>query len=154
MFYGISDRSNILSLMILFLSCLKWKMTSDPSLFKVRVPNHSAILLLIQVFTMAPQVAQMVKNLPSIGRPLPTLGVYLLQYSCLGESHRQGSRLPCSWDSPMQEYWRRLPGPPPGDLPHPGIELSASPASSCNADKFFTTEPPRKPRKELRSHLL
>ena len=50
-------------------------MTSDPSLFEVRVPNHSAILLLTQVFTVASQEAQMVKNLPAIGRPLPTLGV-------------------------------------------------------------------------------
>ena len=64
--------------MILLLSCLKWKMTSDPSLFEVRVSNHSAILLLIQVSTMASQVAQMVKNLPAIGRPLPTLWVWSL----------------------------------------------------------------------------
>ena len=90
-----------------------------PISLQVRVPNHSAILLLIQVFTMASQVAQMVKNLPSIGRPLPTLGVYLLQYSCLGKSHRQGSRLPCSWDSPTQEFWGRLPGLPPGESSSP-----------------------------------
>ena len=25
----------------------------------------------------------------------------------------------------QQEYWSRLPRPPPGDLPHPGIELTS-----------------------------
>ena len=37
---------------------------------------------------------------------------------------------PLSMGFPRQEYWSRLPFPPPGDLPHPGIEpLSlASPA--------------------------
>ena len=41
-----------------------------------------------------------------------------------------------------QEYWSGLPCPPPGDLPHPGIE-PGSPASQ--ADFFFTAEPPGKP---------
>ena len=40
-----------------------------------------------------------------------------------------------------QEYWGGLSFPPPGDLPDPGIE-STSPES---AERFFTTEPPRKP---------
>ena len=40
-----------------------------------------------------------------------------------------------------QEHWTGLPLPPPGDLPHPGIE-SVSPAL---AGRFFTTEPPGKP---------
>ena len=40
-----------------------------------------------------------------------------------------------------QEYWIRLPFPPPGDLPDPGIE----PASLVLADGFFATEPPGKP---------
>ena len=39
-----------------------------------------------------------------------------------------------------QEYWSRLPFPPPGDLPDPGIQL-ASPASQVLAGRFFTTEP-------------
>ena len=43
-----------------------------------------------------------------------------------------------------QEYWSGLPFPPPGDLPHPGIE-PASPVSSVLADGFSTTEPPGKP---------
>ena len=42
---------------------------------------------------------------------------------------------------PRQEHWSGLPCPPPGELPHPGMEL-VSPAS---ADRFFTTEPPGKP---------
>ena len=40
-----------------------------------------------------------------------------------------------------QEYWSRLPFPPPGDLPHPGIEL----ASPALAGRFLTIEPPGKP---------
>ena len=45
-----------------------------------------------------------------------------------------------------QEYWSRLPFPPPGDLPDPGIE-PASLASPALAGSFFTTEPPGKPLK-------
>ena len=40
-----------------------------------------------------------------------------------------------------QDYWSRLPCPPPGDLPLPGTE----PASSTLAGGFFMAEPPRKP---------
>ena len=43
-----------------------------------------------------------------------------------------------------QEYWSRLPFPPPGDLPNPGTE-PMSPASPALAGRFFTTEPPGKP---------
>ena len=39
-----------------------------------------------------------------------------------------------------QEYWSGLPFPPPGDLPHLGIE----PMSPALAGRFFTTEPPGK----------
>ena len=39
-----------------------------------------------------------------------------------------------------QEYWSRLPCPPPGDLPHPGVEpvplTSPAPAAGC---LVFTT---------------
>ena len=43
---------------------------------------------------------------------------------------------------PRQEHWSRLPFPPLGDLPDPGIE-STSPVV---AGGFFTTEPPGKPQ--------
>ena len=43
-----------------------------------------------------------------------------------------------------QEYWSRLPFPPPGDLLDPGIE-PASLASPTLAGGFLTTEPPGKP---------
>ena len=49
---------------------------------------------------------------------------------------------PLSMGFPRQEYWSRLPCPPPGDLPNPGIEL----ASPVLAGGFFTTEPPGKPQ--------
>ena len=39
-----------------------------------------------------------------------------------------------------QEYWSRLPYPPPGDLPNPGIDISYV---SCIAGAFFTVWPTR-----------
>ena len=47
-----------------------------------------------------------------------------------------------------QEYWSGLPFPPPGDLPDPGIK----PTSPVLAGRFFTTEPPGKPK--LNSYLM
>ena len=44
----------------------------------------------------------------------------------------------------LQEYWRGLPFPPPGDLPDPGIEPSSL-SSPALAGRFFATEPPGKP---------
>ena len=51
---------------------------------------------------------------------------------------------PLSMGILQQEYWSGLPRPPPGDLPHPGIEPT-SPAAPCTAGKFHTAEPPGKP---------
>ena len=42
-----------------------------------------------------------------------------------------------------QEYWSRLPFPPPGDLPTPGIK-PVSLASPALTGGSFTTEPPGK----------
>ena len=42
-------------------------------------------------------------------------------------------------------YWSRLPFPPPGGLPHPGIK-PVSLTSPALPDGFFTTEPGRKPK--------
>ena len=39
-----------------------------------------------------------------------------------------------------QEYWSGLPGPPPGDLPDPGIE-PRSPVAPALAGGFLITEP-------------
>ena len=39
---------------------------------------------------------------------------------------------------PRQEYWSGLPGPPPGDLPDPGIEPMCL-TSPALAGRFFTT---------------
>ena len=43
-----------------------------------------------------------------------------------------------------QEYWSRLPCPPPGDLPNPGIQ-TMSLVSPALAGRFFTIVPPGKP---------
>ena len=50
--------------------------------------------------------------------------------------------LPGYMGFPRQEYWSRLPFPSPVDPPDPGME-STSPAL---AGRFFTTEPPGKPK--------
>ena len=42
---------------------------------------------------------------------------------------------------PRQEYWSGLPFPPPGDLPHPGIE-PVSLGSPALAGGFLTTSAP------------
>ena len=55
-------------------------------------------------------------------------------------AHQAPLSIGLSW----QEYWSRLPFPPPGDLPNSGIE-PASPTSPTLAGRVFTTEPPRKP---------
>ena len=50
-------------------------------------------------------------------------------------------QVPPSMGFPRQEYWSRLPFPPPEDLPSPGIK----PASAALAGGIFTTVPPGKP---------
>ena len=47
---------------------------------------------------------------------------------------------PPSMGFPGQEYWRGLPFPSPGDLPHPGIK-PGSPTLQADA---LTSEPPGK----------
>ena len=56
-----------------------------------------------------------------------------------------GHQAALSMGFPKQEYWSGLPGPPPGDLPDPGIEPMGL-TSPALADRFFTTEPPGKPQ--------
>ena len=51
---------------------------------------------------------------------------------------------PVSMEFPRQGYWSGLPFPFPGDLPDPEIK----PMSPALASRFFTTEPPGKPKPE------
>ena len=50
---------------------------------------------------------------------------------------------PLSVGFSRQEHWSGLPCPPPGDLPHPGIEPASLVSPALQAD-FLPTEPPRK----------
>ena len=59
----------------------------------------------------------------------------------MGCSHQA----PLSMGFPRQEYWSGLPFPSPEDLSDPGIELVSSVASVL-IGRFFTTEPPEKPK--------
>ena len=56
---------------------------------------------------------------------------------------------PLSTGLSRQEYWSGLPGPPPGDLPDPGIK-PRSPALQADS---FTAEPPGKPVRDYCSAL-
>ena len=51
---------------------------------------------------------------------------------------------PLSTGFSRQECWSGLPCPPPGDLPHPGIEPASFKAPALQEDSF-TTKPPGKP---------
>ena len=47
-----------------------------------------------------------------------------------------------------QEYWSGLPFPPPGDLPHPGIEHASLVSPEFQADSV-PTEPAGKPNGQM-----
>ena len=49
---------------------------------------------------------------------------------------------PLSMGFPQQEYWSRLPCPPPGHLPEPGIK----PTSPVSQVDFIPAEPSGKPK--------
>ena len=59
----------------------------------------------------------------------------------------------CSCQTPLspglsrQEHWSGLPGPPPGDLPNPGITPTV-PMSPALASGPLPLAPPRKPFKK------
>ena len=59
---------------------------------------------------------------------------------------------PLSMGFPQQEYWSRLPFPPAGHLPDPGIEPQ-SPASSILQADSLSSEPPGKPEIMVRNSL-
>ena len=62
-------------------------------------------------------------------------------------SNVSDSAIPCQVSLSMeffrQEYWNKLPLPPLGDLPDPGIEPTSLSAPAL-AGRFFTTTPPGK----------
>ena len=54
-------------------------------------------------------------------------------------------QVPLSMDFSRLEYWSRLPFPPPGDLPDPGIEPVSLASPPVLTGRFFTTVPSGKP---------
>ena len=52
---------------------------------------------------------------------------------------------PLSMEFSRQEYWSGVPFSSPGDLPNSGIE-PMSPVYPALVGRFFTTEPPGKPK--------
>ena len=72
-------------------------------------------------------------------------GCAKLAQSCptLGDPVDCSRQAPLSMGFPRQEYWSGVPFPSPGDLPHPGSELSSL---TLQADSL-PYEPPGKPSK-------
>ena len=54
-------------------------------------------------------------------------------------------QVPLSMEFSRQEYWSRLPLPPPGELLDPGIEPMSLESPPVLTGRFFTTVPPGKP---------
>ena len=79
--------------------------------------------------------------------------VLYIQYSCLVTKScltlvspwTVAHQAPLSLGFPRKEYRSGLPFPPPEHLPNPGIKPT-SPVSPALADRFFTTEPPGRPK--------
>ena len=51
--------------------------------------------------------------------------VFLYFFALIANSLPPQVQAPLSMEFSREEYWSRLPFPPPGDLPDPGIELSS-----------------------------
>ena len=84
------------------------------------LPRWNQVLLRLKFFSML-QFACM---------PAQSLQSYLTLCDTLGYA---ACKAPLSMGFSRQEYWSGLPGPPPGDLPDPGIELE-SPSPALQAD--------------------
>ena len=84
-------------------------------------------------------------------KPFTKTNVVVVVFSCvpiysLQPHWLQLTRLLCPWDFPGQQHWSGLPFSPSGDLPNLGID-TVSPAL---AGGFFTIEPPRKPKTNVK----
>ena len=60
-------------------------------------------------------------------------------------AHSLWPQAPLSMEFSSQDQWSGLPSPTPEDLRKPGLE-PVSPAFPALAGRFFTIEPPGKPR--------
>ena len=77
-----------------------------------------------------------------------SMHVYILSHVQLSAiPWTMACQVPLSMGFSRQEYWSGVPFPSPGDLPDPGIE-PLSPESPAMAGRFFTTEPPGKPKRK------
>ena len=84
--------------------------------------------------------------------------IYIYMYVCMLSRLSQvqlfatlwtiAHQAPLSMGFSRKEYWNKLPCPPPGDLPDPGIK-PASLTSPALVGSFFTTAPPEKLMEDL-----
>ena len=66
------------------------------------------------------------------------LHVCLVAQSCPTLCESAACQVPLSMEFSRQEYWSKLPFPPPGNLPSPGIE-PMYPVSPALGGRFFTS---------------
>ena len=71
--------------------------------------------------------------------------IFLYFFALIANSLPPQVQAPLSMEFSREEYWSRLPFPPPGHLPNPGTE-PVSPAPSALAGEFFTAESLERPR--------
>ena len=89
----------------------------------------------------------------SVCPELPLLRVKVESLSCvylLVTPWTVAHQAPLSMGFSRQEYWSRVPCPPPGDLPDTGTE-PGSPALQADS---LPSEPPRKPPAQMKAALL
>ena len=86
------------------------------------------------------------EHLPPAHKKCVCMYAQLLSCARLFVTPRLLCQAPLSMGFPRQEYWSRLPCPPPGDLPDSGIK-PMSPASPALQVDSLSTEPPGKPHK-------
>ena len=66
-------------------------------------------------------IANFLEDISSLSQSV----VFLYFFALIANSLPPQVQAPLSMEFSREEYWSRLPFPPPGDLPDPGIELSS-----------------------------
>ena len=118
------------------------KIISELHLYMPTWMNIKNIMLIMLIFNKKQEVSEKYRghldtiiwsSNKSTTKQLCCLGIINVLYISMGFS--------------QQEYWSRLPFPPPGDFPDPGIE-HVSPVSCALAGGFFTIKPPGNPKEK------
>ena len=120
-----------------------WNGADAPQPHLSPLPSHEQLLLPSSPPPLSHPSLLLLPGFISLSTLKDSLHPHLLLFcpSVVSNSATPGTvarQVPLSLGFSRQEAWRRLPFPPPGDLPDPGIE----PVSPALAGGFFTTKPP------------